>query len=109
MPMVCRWAQELLGYHLSIVHISNTMMVYVDALIRRFGHLISNHIYIAALLSSWDWYKHPRAYAATKFSNLGNVDITQTDNPYRNPTPFLTSDVIPWSYQDSTNNLSTSS
>ena len=40
-------------------------MVDLDALNRRFGHLISRHIAIAAILSSRDQGKHPRAYAAT--------------------------------------------
>ena len=58
-------AQELLGYHVTIVHISNKMMVDIDALTWLFVHLISRHIYIAALLSSRDCPKRPRACAAT--------------------------------------------
>ena len=34
--MVCRWAQEILGYHFTIVHLSNNIMVDVDALTWRF-------------------------------------------------------------------------
>ena len=75
--MVCLWDQELLGYHFTIVHRSNKMMVNVYALTRRFGHLISHHIAIASLLSSRDHAKSNRAYDATKFSDLGNVKITK--------------------------------
>ena len=74
--MVRRLAQELLGYHLTIFHISNKMMVDVEDLTRRFLHIISHHIAIADLLRSHDRAKRPHAYAATEFSNLGNIKIT---------------------------------
>ena len=51
------WAQERLGYHLTIVHRSNNVMVYVDDFTRRFGYLISYHIAIAAFLISCDCTK----------------------------------------------------
>ena len=63
--MVCQWAQELLGYHFTIVHRINKMMVNVDDLTWRFGHLISHHISIAPLLNYRDRAKRPRAYTAT--------------------------------------------
>ena len=66
----------------------------VDALTRRFLHLIIFHIDIAALLNFCDRAKRTCAYAATEFSNLGNVKITETDNPSSNPPPFLTSDIL---------------
>ena len=50
--MFCLCDQEILGYHFTIVHRINKMMVNVYAITRRFGHLISHHIAIAALLSS---------------------------------------------------------
>ena len=105
--MLCRWAQELLGHQFTIVHRSNKMMVDADALTWSFGNLISNSIAISALLSPHDQFKRPRAYAATKFSDLGNVKITETDNPSSDPPPFLTSDVLCQFSQDSTNNSTT--
>ena len=39
-PMIGRWAQELLGYHFTVVHRSNRMMVDVDALSRRYDHYL---------------------------------------------------------------------
>ena len=81
--MVCCWEQELLGYHLTIVQKINNMMVEIDNLTRRFGHFISHHISIAALLRSYEMTNHPCAYAATKLSELGNVKMIETDNPSR--------------------------
>ena len=78
--MFCIWAQELLGYHFTIVHRSNNIMVDVYALNRRFGHLSSHNIAIAILLRYQERAKLPRAYA-TKLTNLGNANITETDNP----------------------------
>ena len=93
-PMVFFWAQELLGYHFTIIHRSNKMMVNVDALTRSFGHLLSHHIAIADLLRSRDHAKSNRAYETTKFSDLGNVKITKNDKPSRNPLPLLISDAL---------------
>ena len=107
--MVCCWAQEPLVYHLIIVRRSNNMMVDVDDLTRQFGHLISDHISIASLLISRDRAKHPPAYAATQFSNLGNVKIIETDNPSSNPPPFTTSNIFQYFYQDITTHLATAS
>ena len=107
--MVCRWEQELLGYHFTIVHISNNMMVDVDALTWRFGHLISHNIAIADLLSSRERAKRPHVYATTKFINLGNVKITETDNHSIDPPPLLTSYILHRFYRDITNHLATAS
>ena len=107
--MVCLWYQELLGYHFTIVHIINKMMVNVYAITRHFGHLISHHIAIAALLSSRNHAKSNHTYAITKFSDLGNVNITETDNPYSNPPSFLTRNVLHLLYQDITTHSDTAS
>ena len=103
--MVCRWMQELLVYHFTIVQISNKMMVDLYALTQCFGHLISHNIAIAALLISRNQSKSPCAYTATEFSNLGNVKIIETDNPSRNPPPLLKNDVLPRFSKYSTTNL----
>ena len=98
--MVCRWAQELLVYHFTIIHKSNNMMVYVDALTWIFGYLICHHIDIAALLRFRDQAKRPHAYAATKFGNVDNVKVTETDNHSRKPPLLITSDVFCCFYKD---------
>ena len=106
--MVCLWAQEILGYYFTIVHIINKMMVYVDDLTWRFWHLISHHISISELLRSCERAKHPCAYATTKFSNLSNAKITETDNPFSKPPPLLTSYALQLFYQNRTTNSATS-
>ena len=60
--MICRWAQELLGYHLTILHRSARMMIDVDGLTRRFGRIIATHLTVAALLHKIDTIKQPLAY-----------------------------------------------
>ena len=51
---VCRWDQELLGYHVSILHQSERMMRDVDAISRRFGLIISSYTRNASVLSDTD-------------------------------------------------------
>ena len=46
-PMICRWAQELLGYQFSVIHRNCRMMADVDAFTRMFGPLIATHCSIA--------------------------------------------------------------
>ena len=70
------------------------MMFYVDALTWRFGNLISHHIAISAFLISCDCTNHTCAYAATKFSDIVNIKITETDNPSSDKAPLLTDDVL---------------
>ena len=67
--MVQRWAQELLGYHFSILHRSNQMMIDVDALSRRFGSRITSHLMISKILSSRDVRKRPFAYDIESFQS----------------------------------------
>ena len=63
--MICRWAQELLGYHYSIIHRCARMMRDIDVISRRFGPSIGLHIRTASLLASFDREKQPSAYTAT--------------------------------------------
>ena len=93
-PMVCGWAQKRLVCHFNINRRSNKMVFNVDSITRHFGNLISHYITIATLLSSLNYAKHPLDYDVTEFRDLGNVNITETDNPSRKPPPFLTSDVL---------------
>ena len=60
--MICRWAQELLGYHYSIIHRCERMMKYVDSISRRFGPAIAVYIRAAALLITVDRQRRPLAY-----------------------------------------------
>ena len=51
--MVHRWAQELLGYDFTILHRPAKMMVDVDALTRRFGPSIAQHLLISSIFFSF--------------------------------------------------------
>ena len=61
--MICRWAQELLGYQFAVVHRPNKMMKDVDALSRNHYPLVSLHLKIAAYLHMHDTEQRPLAYA----------------------------------------------
>ena len=65
--MVQRWAQELLGYHFTVLHRPQSMMVDVDALTRRFGPLIAHHCFIASYLHHRDRTLRPTAYLKASF------------------------------------------
>ena len=83
--MVSRWAQELLGYHFTVIHRSARMMVDVDGLTRRFGKAIAEYVMIAHIMSRRDQKTRPEAYRhdfksiekPTKASN-SHADV---DNP----------------------------
>ena len=64
---VCRWAQELLGYHFSCVHRSNRMMANVDSLTRRFGKPTAQYLAVAFLLHQNNKEARPSAYDPNNF------------------------------------------
>lgn len=66
---ICRWAQELLGYHFACIHRSNKMMIDVDSLTRRFGKCIASYLAIAYLLHKKDASIRPTAYVRETFSD----------------------------------------
>ena len=66
--MVCRWDQELLGCHFSIVHRGNNMMADANSLTRIFGTLIAHHCMIASILHHTDKIKIYEAYDEALFT-----------------------------------------
>ena len=66
---VCRWSQELLGYHFDIVHRHNRMMVDVDSLTRRYGKIVAQHMAIAYALRQSDETARPQAYSKEAFQD----------------------------------------
>ena len=74
--MVCRLSQELLGYHFSIMHQSNKMMIDIEALTRRFGKLISQYCIIASILYSTDKQRRSKEYIESIFTKDKIVKIT---------------------------------
>ena len=83
-PMICRWAQELLGYDFDVIHRNNRMMVDVDALTRRFGPLIAKHMVIAAYLRDKDKTSRPKAYENMDLDNTKNGKLSD----YISQTPI---------------------
>ena len=74
-PMICRRAQELLGYQFSVIHRHKRMMTDVDALTRRFGPLIATHCCISVILHNRDKTIRPLAYDSTTFANTSAVQL----------------------------------
>ena len=68
-PMISRWAQELLGYHFTVIHRPTRMMRDVDAITCLFGPIISHHMTIALILSEKDKSMRPDAYYAKSFKS----------------------------------------
>ena len=60
--MICRWAQDFLGYQYTCLHCPAWMMVDVDGLTRYFSSIITNHMCVAALLHCVDVEKLPNVY-----------------------------------------------
>ena len=74
--MICRWAQELLGYQFTVIHQSCCMMVNVYTLIRQFGPLIVCHCLIANIFYTRDNYLRPLAYEASYFHTSATSKLT---------------------------------
>ena len=64
--MIYRWTQELIGYHFTVLHRSNNMMRDVDALTRRFGSLIIQHIHTSNILQHMDVTTRPRVHVSER-------------------------------------------
>ena len=84
--MICRWAQELLGYQFSVLRHINRMMADDDALTRQFGPLIAANYYITTVLHRRDEYRHSLAYERTCFhsnaaTKLTPPNVTMPDDP----------------------------
>ena len=99
-PMIGRWAQELLGYHFTVVHRSNRIMVDVDALSRRYGPLIATHCTIAGILYRRDKDQRPSAYDKATFSSSQSSKLKSQTMPVT-VTPILSSKILNSSYTQS--------
>ena len=92
-PMICRWAQELLGYNFTCIHRSARMMVDVDALTRRFGSLITTHCVIAHIFRVQDHKYKPVSCDANTFHSHSTSKLADaiTASPL---VPILSSTVV---------------
>ena len=80
--MVQQWAQELLGYNVSVLHTPNIIMCDVDALSRQYGKLIVAHLCISNIIHDSDKRHQPQAYQRDYFissrkskMNIEGIDI----------------------------------
>ena len=93
--MVMRWAQELLGYHFTVVHRPARMMIDVDALTRRFGKPLATHIAVAYFLQQQDQQQRPQAYMNDTFhSGVKVTKVPRDDSKPAVPFPPLTDSFI---------------
>ena len=96
-PMICRWAQELLGYNFTVVHRPNRMMVDVDALSRRYGSLITTHCVVSSILHQRDISHRPAAYDKAAFISSNSSKLPPPETPVA-VTPILSSIFFTSSY-----------
>ena len=75
-PLVYRWAQELLGYQFTIVHRPNRTMADVDSLTCCYGPLIAMHCMVSSILHQRDTITHPLVYETETFHNSATSKIT---------------------------------
>ena len=92
--MVQRWAQELLGYHFTVIHRKERMMIDVDALTRRFGEPIATYVCIATILKRLDKAQRPTAYDAAQFKSKPPVRMRSTTPTNVVAVPTLTTSAI---------------
>ena len=91
---VMRWAQELLGYHFTIIHRPATMMADVDALTRRFGKSLATYITIAVILENQSKQHRPAAYKSEAFSKTAKSTRVPPPSAAPPPCPILTDERI---------------
>ena len=92
--MLCRWAQELLGYSFAVVHRPAKMMSDVDCLTRRYCPSLLRHQKIANILRQCDNNRRPLAFLATSFPAFATKIKLPLPQPKLNATPVLTSNFI---------------
>ena len=66
--MICRWAHELLGYQITLVHRLSKMMGDVDALRRKYDRLLTLHLRIVDIIKRSDEKSCPAAYFQTTYT-----------------------------------------
>ena len=81
--MVSRCAQELLDYHVSVIHRPGRIMVDVDTLSRRYGSLSAQHMQISSILSRCVKEQRPVAYT----NDVSTIpDVTKISAPSDTPS-----------------------
>ena len=88
--IMCQWAQEIIGYHLTIIHRLVRTMIDVDSLSRYFGSVVAQHLCIVALLHKIYIANCPHVYNSSIEIGMG---VTQLDPKLSNnehSVPILT-------------------
>ena len=88
--MICRWNQELLGYHFTVVHHSNRMMIDVDSLSRLHESFIVTHCIVTSILHQINKNHRPRAYDKATFLSSHSSKLSPPETPITT-TPILLS------------------
>ena len=92
--MVCRWSQELLGYHFSILHRRERIIRDVDAISHRFDPLVSLNIRNALVLSDTDRHIITDAYTNPLCDRSKAVDFSRQLDSVLVETPILTTKAL---------------
>ncbi|MGH7955188.1 MAG: hypothetical protein ACREOZ_04430, partial [Gloeomargaritales cyanobacterium] len=91
--MVRRWAQEMLGYHFTILHRPERMMKDVDGLSRFYDPLLVDYDTHAYTLREQSMSAHPKSYVPTDLSDLNRsyqIPTTPSAPSSHRSTPTIT-------------------
>ena len=78
--IICRWVQEFLGYHFSILHQLERMMIGVDVLSRRLGPIVAHNLCAPILFHKIGVDKRPLAYTRKLANTPANTKIIQSND-----------------------------
>ena len=92
--MIKRWAQELLGYHFTVVHRVQRMMKDVDSLNRFYGNPLQTYITIARIFTDDDKAKRPAAYDKSAFHSAPDPTRIGKDAPFLEAEPRILTNAI---------------
>ena len=92
--IIQRWAQELLGYHFTVIHWKGGIIMDVSALNRQFSPSYDLHLIIYVILSQVDRINIPQAYSHEYFKENAPVCIKPASESELLPIPVLSLSVI---------------
>ena len=92
--MIKRWAQELLGYHFTVVHRLQRMMRDVDSLNRFYGNPVETYMTIAKIFTDDDKTRRPAAYDHGAFHSAQDPTRIGKDAPLPEQEPRILTNTI---------------
>ena len=102
--MIKRWAQELLGYHFTVVHRVQHMMRDVDSLNRFYGNSVQTYTTIAIVFADDDKSRRPAAYDPATFRTALDPTKIGKDAPIPPAPPHILTNTIIGRYLDKLDN-----